>query len=152
MDILGLAAQSLWNRRLTSALVVLSIALSVALLLGVERLHTQTRTSFANTLAGTDLIVGARGSPINLLLYSVFRIGDPTNNVRWSSYQVIAADPLVAWTVPLSLGDSHLGFHRNASRFDGAYQPGRHGGDSRRLARWCADAGNAPVGGTSAPA
>jgi len=110
VDILGLAAQSLWNRRLTSALVVLSIALSVALLLGVERLHTQTRTSFANTLAGTDLIVGARGSPINLLLYSVFRIGDPTNNVRWSSYQVIAADPLVAWTVPLSLGDSHRGF------------------------------------------
>ena len=105
-----LAAQSLWNRRLTSALVVLSIALSVALLLGVERLHTQTRTSFANTLSGTDLIVGARGSPINLLLYSVFRMGDPTNNVRWSSYQAIAADPLVAWTVPLSLGDSHRGF------------------------------------------
>lgn len=105
-----LAAKSLWNRRLTSALVVLSIALSVALLLGVERLHTQTRTSFANTLSGTDLIVGARGSPINLLLYSVFRIGDPTNNVRWSSYQTIAADPLVAWTVPLSLGDSHRGF------------------------------------------
>ena len=105
-----LAAKSLWNRRLTSALVVLSIALSVALLLGVERLHTQTRTSFANTLSGTDLIVGARGSPINLLLYSVFRMGDPTNNVRWSSYQAIAADPLVAWTVPLSLGDSHRGF------------------------------------------
>ncbi len=59
-----------------SALVVLSIAMSVALLLGVERLHTQTRTSFANTLSGTDLIVGARSSPINLLLYSVFRIGD----------------------------------------------------------------------------
>lgn len=105
-----LAAQSLWNRRLTSALVVLSIALSVALLLGVERLHTQTRTSFANTLSGTDLIVGARGSPINLLLYSVFRMGDPTNNMRWSSYQAIATDPLVAWTVPLSLGDSHRGF------------------------------------------
>ena len=85
-----LAANSLWNRRLTSALVVLSIALSVALLLGVERLHTQTRTSFANTLSGTDLIVGARGSPINLLLYSVFRIGDPTNNVRWSSYQAVS--------------------------------------------------------------
>lgn len=110
MDLLMLAARSLWNRRLTSALVVLSIALSVALLLGVERLHTQTRTSFTNTLSGTDLIVGARGSPINLLLYSVFRMGDPTNNVRWSSYQAIAADPLVAWTVPLSLGDSHRGF------------------------------------------
>jgi putative ABC transport system permease protein len=105
-----LAAKSLWNRRLTSVLVVISIALSVALLLGVERLRTQARTSFANTLSETDLIVGARGSPMNLLLYSVFRIGDPTNNVRWASYQTIAARPQVAWTVPLSLGDSHRGF------------------------------------------
>lgn len=110
MAILTLAAKSLWNRRLTSALVVLAIALSVTLLLGVERLRTQARASFANTLSGTDLIVGARGSPINLLLYSVFRIGDPTNNVNWSSYRTLAADPRVAWTVPLSLGDSHRGF------------------------------------------
>ncbi len=110
MTLFPLAAKSLWNRRLTSVLVVISIALSVALLLGVERLRTQARTSFANTLSETDLIVGARGSPMNLLLYSVFRIGDPTNNVRWASYQTIAARPQVAWTVPLSLGDSHRGF------------------------------------------
>lgn len=110
MAILTLAAKSLWNRRLTSALVVFAIALSVILLLGVERLRTQTRASFAHTLSDTDLIVGARGSPINLLLYSVFRIGDPTNNVDWSSYRTLAADPQVAWTVPLSLGDSHRGF------------------------------------------
>ncbi len=110
MAILTLAAKSLWNRRLTSALVVLAIALSVTLLLGVERLRTQARASFANTLSGTDLIVGARGGPINLLLYSVFRIGDPTNNVNWTSYQTLAAHPHVAWTVPLSLGDSHRGF------------------------------------------
>lgn len=110
MAILSLAAKSLWNRRLTSALVVLSIALSVALLLGVERLRTQARASFANTLSGTDLIVGARGSPLNLLLYSVFRIGDPTNNVSWRGYQTFAVHPQVTWTVPLSLGDSHRGF------------------------------------------
>ncbi len=110
MAILTLAAKSLWNRRLTSALVVFAIALSVILLLGVERLRTQTRASFAHTLSDTDLIVGARGSPINLLLYSVFRIGDPTNNVDWSSYRTLAADPQVAWTVPLTLGDSHRGF------------------------------------------
>ncbi|MDS4019651.1 MAG: ABC transporter permease [Candidatus Competibacter sp.] len=110
MAILTLAGKSLWNRRLTSALVVFAIALSVILLLGVERLRTQARASFANTLSGTDLIVGARGGPINLLLYSVFRIGDPTNNVNWTSYRTLAAHPQVAWTVPLSLGDSHRGF------------------------------------------
>jgi putative ABC transport system permease protein len=108
--ILTLASKSLWNRRLTSALVVLAIALSVALLLGVERLRTQARASFANTLSGTDLIVGARGGPLNLLLYSAFHIGDPTNNVNWTSYQTLAAHPQIAWSVPLSLGDSHRGF------------------------------------------
>ena len=110
MTILTLAGKSLWNRRLTSALVVCSIALSVALLLGVERLRTQARASFANTVSGVDLIVGARGGSINLLLYSVFRIGDPTNNVSWASYRAWAAHPQIAWTVPLSLGDSHRGF------------------------------------------
>lgn len=110
MTVLSLARRSLWNRRGTAALVVCSVALSVALLLGVERLRTEARESFANTLSGVDLIVGARSGPINLLLYSVFRLGDPVNNVSWASYERIAEHPQVAWTVPLSLGDSLRGF------------------------------------------
>ena len=110
MAILRLAWHSLVNRRATAALTVVSIALSVTLLLGVERLRTEARAGFANTLSGTDLIVGSRSGPVQLLLYSVFRIGDPTNNISWRSYQEIAALPQVAWTVPISLGDSHRGF------------------------------------------
>jgi len=110
MPILRLALLSLWNRRFTALLTLLSIALSVALLLGVERVRTEARASFASTISGTDLIVGARSGPIQLLLYAVFRIGNPTNNISWQSYQEIAAQPQVAWTVPLSLGDSHRGF------------------------------------------
>ena len=110
MAILRLALQSLWNRRFTALLTLLSIALSVLLLLGVERIRSEARASFASTLSGTDLIVGARSGPVQLLLYSVFRIGDPTNNIGWKSYQDIAGLPRVAWTVPLSLGDSHRGF------------------------------------------
>jgi putative ABC transport system permease protein len=82
----------------------------VALLVGVERLRTEARESFSNTLSGTDLIVGARSGPVQLLLYAVFRIGDATNNISWESYQDIAAHPKVAWTVPIALGDSHRGF------------------------------------------
>ncbi len=108
--ILTLAWKSLHNRRFTAALTVISIALSVTLLIGVERLRTEARDGFANTLSGTDLIVGARGGPVQLLLYSVFRIGDATHNFSWRSYQDIAALPDVSWTVPLSLGDSHRGF------------------------------------------
>lgn len=110
MAILQLAWQSLWNRRFTALLTLVSIALSVALLVGVERIRTDAREGFASTLSGTDLIVGARTGPVQLLLYAVFRIGDATNNIGWDSFQDIAAHPQVAWAVPLSLGDSHRGF------------------------------------------
>ncbi len=108
--IVALAIKSLRNRKFTAALTVLSIALAVLLLLGVERIRREARESFASTVSGTDLIVGARSSPVHLLLYSVFRIGNATNNVRWASYLTIADRPEVAWTIPISLGDSHRGF------------------------------------------
>ena len=110
MAILRLAWKSLLNRRLTAGLTLLSMALSVTLLVGVERLRQEARSSFASTLSGTDLIVGARSGSAQLLLYSVFRLGDATSNLSWKSYQAIAAHPKVAWTVPLSLGDSHRGY------------------------------------------
>ncbi|MGB5254456.1 MAG: ABC transporter permease [Sedimenticolaceae bacterium] len=110
MAIVSLAWKSLLNRRFTAVLTVISIALSVALLIGVERLRTEARASFANTLSGTDLIIGARSGPVQLLLYTVFRIGDATNNFSWESYQALAQHPKIAWTVPISLGDSHRGY------------------------------------------
>jgi putative ABC transport system permease protein len=108
--IVGLATRSLYNRRGTALLTVASIAISVALLLGVEKIRTEARGSFASTISGTDLIVGARSGDINLLLYSVFRIGNATNNISWRSYQDITSRPEVEWAIPISLGDSHRGF------------------------------------------
>lgn len=110
MATLSLALRSLWNRRATALLTLSAIAVSVALLLGVEKLRTAAREGFANTVSGVDLIVGARSGQLNLLLYSVFRVGDATANVSWESYQKIARHPDVAWTIPISLGDSHRGF------------------------------------------
>jgi putative ABC transport system permease protein len=110
MIIPRLALQSLRNRALTAFLTVLAIAVSVMLLLGVEKVRTGARQSFADTISGTDLIVGARSGAIQLLLYSVFRIGNATNNITWQSYDEIAKRPEVDWIVPISLGDSHHGF------------------------------------------
>jgi len=110
MHLLRLALASLANRRFTAFLTVFAIALSACLLLAVERVRTEARASFASTISGTDLIVGARSGSINLLLYSVFRIGNATNNIRWSSFQTIAADKRVSWAIPISLGDSHRGY------------------------------------------
>lgn len=106
----GLALRSVWNRRFSAGLTVLAIALSVSMLLGVEKLRSDARDAFANTLSGTDLIVGARSGSVQLLLYSVFRIGGATNNISWQSYQELSRHPRVRWSVPLSLGDSHRGY------------------------------------------
>ncbi len=105
-----IAWRSAWNRRFTLALTVCSIALSTFMLLGVERLRTDVRDSFTSAVSGTDLLVGARSSPVQLLLYAVFHIGAATNNVRWSSIEALRERPEVKWVLPLSLGDSHRGF------------------------------------------
>lgn len=102
--------KSILNRRLTALLTIFSIAVSAALVLGVEKVRTGARTSFASTLSDTDLIVGARTGPVQLLLYSVFRIGNATNNIRWQSYQLLKENPEIKHTIPISLGDSHRGY------------------------------------------
>ncbi|MEO1687559.1 MAG: FtsX-like permease family protein [Pseudomonadota bacterium] len=110
MTLWRLALKSLWSRRYTVGLTIFAVALSTGLFLGVEKVRTGARASFADTISGTDLIVGARSGSVQLLLYSVFRIGNATNNVTWESYADIAARPEVAWAVPISLGDSHRQF------------------------------------------
>lgn len=106
---LKVAILSLLHRKYSVLLTVLSMLLSVLVLLGVEHIRTDTKRNFTRTVSGVDLIVGARGGEINLLLYSVFHSGSATNNVSWDSYQKISNMPNVAWSVPISLGDSHQG-------------------------------------------
>lgn len=108
--ILNLAWKSLLNRKATALLTVLTVSIAVVLLLGVERIRTQAKESFANTISGTDLIIGGRSGQVNLLLYSVFRIGNATNNIDWLSYQEFSQHRAVKWAIPISLGDSHKGF------------------------------------------
>ena len=110
MLVLDLALKSLRNRAFSTSLTAGSIALSVALLVGVENVRVGMRESFSNTISQTDLIVGTKGGTIQLLLYSVFGMGAPTENVSWEAYRQWAEHPAVAWTIPYSLGDSHRGF------------------------------------------
>lgn len=110
MLIFHLARRSLANRLMTTGLTVLSIGLSVALLVGVENVRTGMRDSFANTVSGADLLVGAKGGTIQLLLYAVFGMGSPTANISHETWQAWENHPAVAWTVPYSLGDSHRGY------------------------------------------
>src|SRR6056297_1186550 len=106
---LTLAMASLWHRKKVLALVCLTLTLSVSLLLGIQYLRTEVKQSFTSTISGTDLIVGARSGQLNLLLYTVFHIGDATNNIRWSTYQSLKEDSRLEWLIPISLGDSYRG-------------------------------------------
>lgn len=110
MLILRLALRSLQSRLLTTSLTVASIALSVTLLVGIEHVRAGVRESFAGTIKGTDLIVGARGGSLQVLLSSVFGIGSPSGGVKMSTFERWQKHPAVKWAVPYTLGDSHRGF------------------------------------------
>lgn len=110
VSIFGLAWRSLMNRKVSALLTVIAIALSVALFLGVEKARNAARSGFDNTISGTELIVGAPSGQINLLLYSVFRLGNATAEISWQAYEQLDTRRDVAWTVPISLGDSHRGY------------------------------------------
>ncbi len=118
MTLLRLALASLWNRRVASAITVLTIASSVALLLGVMQVQRSARESFAGVVSQTDLIVGPKGGATQLLLYTIFHLGAPIANTSYQSYQEVASHPAVEWTIPISLGDSHRGFRVVATNAD----------------------------------
>ena len=111
--------------------MLLAIALSTTMLLGIERVRHEVRDGFSQSVSGTDLVVGARTSPVQLMLYAIFRIGGATNNMGWDSALKLAKNPAVAWTIPLSLGDSHRGFPVLAT--NGDYFRHFHYGDGQAL-------------------
>lgn len=110
MVFLNLALKSLKNRSLASILTVVSIALSVVLLLSVERAKRAAEEGFTQTISKTDLIVGARSGPTQLILYTVFNMGNATHNISYSTYETLKKHPAIDWTIPYSLGDGHRGF------------------------------------------
>ena len=105
-----LALKSLWSRKGSALLTMMAIFISVFIMLGIEHIRKEAKTSFSKTVSGVDLIVGAPTGDINLLLYTVFRMGNPSKNIRWSTYEELKKASKVAWAIPISLGDSHKGY------------------------------------------
>ncbi len=105
-----LALRSLQDRKGSVLLSIMAMIVSIFVLLGVEHIRHQAKQSFTNSVFGVDLIVGAKTGSLNLLLYSIFRVGTPTNNISWQSFQKISKSPKVKWAVPIALGDSHQGY------------------------------------------
>ena len=107
---LRLATKSLLHRKGSIILIIFAISVSIFVTLAVDHIRHQAKSSFANSVSGVDLIVGAKTGNLNLLLYSVFRLGSPTNNISWQSYKHLQANSAVNWSIPISLGDSHKGY------------------------------------------
>lgn len=130
MIFIRLALKSLWNRKLTAFLTITSVALSLALLLSVERTQRSAQEGFTQSVSQVDLLVGARTGPLNLILYTVFNMGNASNNISWESYQDLKKHPAVAWTIPYSLGDGHRGY-RVVATDENFYEHYRFRGDKK---------------------
>ncbi len=105
-----IAIESLKRRKTTAWLTFISITISISLLLSVDIIRTQVKSSFTRTVSGVDLIVGAPSGQLNLLLSSVFNIGTPTRGIDYKNVASLKSNKQVSWIIPLSLGDTHRGF------------------------------------------
>ena len=125
--LIRVALHSLRYRISGATLTIFAVGLSIFVLLGVEHVRQEARSGFASTVSGVDLIVGAKTGDINLLLLSVFRIGNATANIKWESVEHIEDQEDVSWLVPISLGDSHKNFRVVGTTVDffSRYQYGR---------------------------
>jgi putative ABC transport system permease protein len=108
--LLAVAWNSLLSRKKTVVLTLLSLCVSTMVLLSVEHIRLQAKESFNRTISSVDLIVGAPSGQLNMLLYSIFRMGSPTNNIKYESFLMLQQHEVVQWAIPISLGDSHRGF------------------------------------------
>ena len=108
--LINIALKSLLNRKVTVLLTIISLTVSIVLFLSIDSLRLGAKKSFFGNVKSGDLILGSRSGEIQLLLYSLFQIGSPTNNISWESYQEISKKPEVEWIIPISLGDSHKQF------------------------------------------
>jgi len=105
-----LVFQSLLNRWLSCLLIILTLACSISLYFTVSRIQESVKSSFKNTVSGVDSVVAARGGNLQILLNSVFLIGEPSAPIQWNTYKDITDNKKIKWAVPISLGDSHKGF------------------------------------------
>lgn len=109
---------SLLNRKATVLLTMAAVIISIFVVLTVQQLDRQIKHSFTRSVSSVDLIVGGKTGQLNLLLSSIFRIGQPSNAISWQSYQNLKQHKLVNWAVPVVLGDSHKGYSVVATTSD----------------------------------
>lgn len=110
MKTLFFAWRYLWARPLGAALNVLLLSLGLASITFLLLVGYQLNQAFERDLAGIDVVVGAKGSPMQLILSGVLHLDVPPGNVPLQAVRALEKHPLVASVIPISLGDNFQGF------------------------------------------
>lgn len=110
MTLAGLSLAYLKDRALNTGLNILLLTLSVATLVILVLFSSQLAERFDRDARGIDLVVGAKGSPLQLILSSIYQVDVPTGNIPLATVDLLRADPTVAEVIPLALGDSFRGY------------------------------------------
>ena len=118
MKTILLSWRYLWSRPLAASLNLLLLTLGLASITFVLLVSQQITRAFERDLAGIDVVVGAKGSPMQLILSGVFHIDAPTGNIPLAAVKELAANPQVARLIPISLGDNFRGFRIVGTSFD----------------------------------
>src|SRR5210317_1246841 len=112
MHILKLAYRNIISNPLNLILSIILFALGIGLISFLLLLNTELKEKFESNLAGIDMVIGAKGSPLQLILSSMYHVDSPTGNISIKEATPFLRDghPLIETSVPLSLGDSYRSY------------------------------------------
>lgn len=110
MNIWKISLKNFRYKPLYTFLGILILSVSIALLVGIQQLDKSFRQQLDNSLGDIDMVVGAKGSPLQLVLASVLHIDNPTGNIIYEEAKNILRNPMIEKGVPISYGDNYMGY------------------------------------------
>lgn len=110
MNLFTLSIKNVFAKPLSSLLSILLFGFGVAIIVSILLTSTFLKNEINKNAKGIDLVVGAKGSPLQIILASVFHIDFPTGNISLSDADNLSKNRLISWAIPLSLGDSYQGY------------------------------------------
>jgi putative ABC transport system permease protein len=128
--LLKIVWKNIWAKKLNSFLCILLMMFGISIISLLINIGNQLQDKFSKNISGIDMVVGAKGSPLQLILSGVYQIDAPTGNIPMSELQSLQMNPLVKQVLPLSMGDNYQGFrivgtiHPYLKHFEADYADG----------------------------
>jgi putative ABC transport system permease protein len=110
MNIFKISWKNLWSKGLTNGLSILLMSLGVGIISLIITVSTELDEKFTKNIKGIDMVVGAKGSPLQLILSTIYQIDAPTGNISLADANTLAKNPFIKTAIPISMGDSYMGF------------------------------------------